>query len=344
MENVVKESHLILQHIINNIEENKWEEARKQFDGLDAEQIEVEEKSKYWWASARFSHRNQDFPVAEKQYLLSASFAKTTYEETNNATDYVRVLSSLGLFYSQTGEAIKAVPQLMLATQLLDRHAIGGVLKVLTYYAKGVTHGVLEEYVSALEWLKRAEELNSSLNLLYNGADILIVKGICYHKLSKYEEAETSFLKVLDVLKVLPNEKLEAVLDHNLGMLYRRTGRYEEALEHLHSALELHQEADRKHSVKNTTLELAKVYRLIGQIEESKRLCYSVIDDYTTEELLAEAQYILAEALYSDRQYDDALKNAKLALEYFKQEKNKFEDYLIKTYEVLLKIYEKADS
>ncbi|WP_432774464.1 tetratricopeptide repeat protein [Brevibacillus gelatini] len=342
MENVVEiETHLILQHIVNNIEENKWEEARKQFDSLDIDKLAVEDKSTYWWASARFNHINQNFNIAEKHYLLSISLAKQIYEEKANAIDYVRSLSSIGLFYSQIGEASKAVPYLMSANQLIDRHAIGGTQKVLAYYATGVMHGILEEYVSAIGWLKRAEELNISLGLLYNGADIYISTGICYHKLSRFEEAEESFMKVLDILKIIPDEKLEAAIDHNLGMLYRRTGRYEEALEHLQMALDLHQEANRKHFAKNTTLELAKVYRLMGQLEESKRLCYSVIDDYTTEELLAEARYTLAEALYSDKQYDDALKHAKLALDYFKQEGNKFEDYLMKTYDVVLRIYEK---
>ncbi|MGZ0050069.1 tetratricopeptide repeat protein [Brevibacillus gelatini] len=337
-----KETHLILQHIINKIEENKWEEAKKQFDSLEAEQVAVEDKSIYWWASARFNHRSQNFAVAEKQYLLSISLAKTAYEENANATDYVRVLSSIGLFYSQFGEANKAVPYLMTANQLIDRHEIGGVQRVLTYYSKGVMHGVLDEYVSAIEWLKRAEELNVSLKLLYNGADIHIVMGICYHKLSQFEDAERCFLKVLDILKIIPDEKLEAVLDLNLGRLYRRIGRYEEALEHLHSALELHQEADRKHSVKNTTIELARVYRLIGQLEESKRLCNSVLEDCTTDELLAETQYALAETLYSDKQYDQALKNAKLALQYFKKDPNRLE-FANKTYELIVNIYEKTD-
>lgn len=52
-------------------------------------------------------------------------------------------------------------------------------------------------------------------------------------------------------------------------------------------------------------------------------------------------KYVLAEALYSEKKNDDALKHAKLALDYFKQEGNKFEDYLMKTYDVVLRIYEK---
>ncbi|MGF9800498.1 tetratricopeptide repeat protein [Brevibacillus agri] len=334
-----RETHLILQHIVNKIEENKWEEAKKPFDNLDVEQVAAEDRSIYWWANARFHHRSQNFAVAEKQYLLSIALAKKTYEEKANPTDYVRGLSSIGLFYSQIGEAHKAVPYLMTANQLIDRHEIGGVQKVLAYYSKGVMHGVLDEHVSAIEWLKRAEELNVSQRLLYNGADIHIVMGICYHKLSHFEEAERSFLKVLDILKIIPDERLEAALDHNLGMLYRRTGRYEEAIEHLQSAYELHQEAGRHHSTNNTTIELAKAYRLNGQLEESKRLCYKVMNDGPVEELLAEAQYALAETLYVDGQYEEALENAKLALEFFKKAPNRLE-FVNKTYELMVNIYE----
>ncbi|ASJ53311.1 hypothetical protein BP422_06945 [Brevibacillus formosus] len=56
----------------------------------------------------------------------------------------------------------------------------------------------------------------------------------------------------------------------------------------------------------------------------------------TTDELLAVTQYTLAETLYSEKQYDEALKNATLALQYFKKDPNRLE-FANKTYELIVK-------
>jgi len=106
-------------------------------------------------------------------------------------------------------------------------------------YQLGVGYYRQGDYAMALEKLRKAEDLRPAR------VDVLMVEGLAYQALGRWEEAEAAFRRALERLEPddegdLPDARnlaLAGDLHNNYGAFLCARGRYREALEHFRAAL-----------------------------------------------------------------------------------------------------------
>ncbi|WP_232698350.1 helix-turn-helix domain-containing protein [Brevibacillus daliensis] len=326
-----------LRHIVNRLEANDMEISRKWLFKLKGQQLRPQDQTVYLWAKAELAQYDQRFEDVGELLLNSIQIAR----EVDDPISLVRSLQSLGYFYGMTRQAKKAIPLLNEALQVVNRYEIGGLLRISLLYTSAKMHGNLEEYYSAIELLNQAVSLNEAYGTMYKSAHIYMGLAICHLHLQNFEHAETYNLLALEVLQIIPDEKLIANTYNNLGILYRVTSRHEQAEVYLLKSLEILQKLDQKHWTNNATSELAQLYKDMGQIIKARDLCESIITNKTTPHLLAETNLTYAEILAECDEHAQALYHLEQALAYFSEEQ--LDQYAVKSYKLLVKLGIKSE-
>ncbi|RAP26856.1 helix-turn-helix domain-containing protein [Brevibacillus laterosporus] len=321
-----------LRHIVNRLEANDIEISRKWLFKLKGQQLRTEDQCIYLWAKAELALHDQRFEEVEELLLESISLAR----DVDDPVSLVRSLQSLGDYYGMTRQAKKAIPFLSEALQLVNRFEIGGLLRISLLYTSAKMHGSLEEYYSAVELLNQAVQLNDAYGTMYKSTSIYMGLAICHLHLHQHEQAEKYNLLALDVLQLVPDEKLIANTYNNLGILYRVTKRYDKSEEYLLKAIDILQKLEQKHWFNNATNELAHLYRDMGYYQRAKKLCESIIHNSNNPHLLAEINLNYANILTDCEHYEQALYHLEQAMQYFTAERST--QYVVRSYEVLLKI------
>ncbi|OUS97308.1 tetratricopeptide repeat protein [Rhodococcus sp. NCIMB 12038] len=93
--------------------------------------------------------------------------------------------------------------------------------------------------------------------------------GIIYYRTGRYDEAEETLLRVRNDLG---NDLSRADCEHTLGCIYRRTARYRQAEESFEHALDLYQRHGRESSIPDTLLEVGIVYTRTGRYDDAERV------------------------------------------------------------------------
>jgi len=322
-----------LRHVVNRIDENDWEIARKWLFKLNGLQLSPPEQCMYLWAKAEIQRYDKRLEDVENLYKQCIELARGL----DNPTPLIRALNSLGFYYCQELQPVAAVPLLNEARQLATRFEISGLVYISVLYTSAMMHGRLEEYYSAIEYYKQAERLNIAHGTMYKSCQIFMGLAICYRHLKQYEEAEKYNFRALEVLRFLPNPQLEAAIYNNLGIYYAEINNLSLAEEYLQKALALQRSNFWKN---NSSVELAKVYRLQARLEEAAELCENVLKENDSEFIAAEAQLGLANILNDQEKVEQALDHLENALAYFIRENNK--SSMLKCYQALVKISNKG--
>ncbi len=125
------------------------------------------------------------------------------------------------------------------------------------------------------------EELKALVEEEYK-APILVVLGMLYADLGRFEEAEHAYTEALEIYKELADKNTDAykpevaTTQNNLGLLYADLGRFEEAETAYTEALEIRKElADQNPdeynpAVASTQNNLGILYRKLGRFEEAE--------------------------------------------------------------------------
>ncbi|WP_139489994.1 tetratricopeptide repeat protein [Brevibacillus dissolubilis] len=326
-----------LRHIVNRIEANDWEIARKWVYKLSGTQLNPADKSIFLWAKGEIAQNDQRFEEVEPLYRSAILLSR----EGDDPVVTVRALQSLGYFYCMTRQPKKAIPHLNEALQLVTRFEISGLLRISLLYTSAMMHGNLEEYFSAIELLNQAVQLNQAYGTMYKSAMIFMGLAICHLHIKEYEKAEKYNLQALEVFKLNPNDRQEGNTYTNLAILYRVIGKYEKAEEFLNRSIEIHQKMSNRHWTINATNELAQLYKHQGRYREAKELLESIIEKATTEHFLAEINLNYATVLNELDEVDQALIHLEKSLEFFTR--HQIKHYVIKAYRELVNISIKSN-
>lgn len=321
-----------LRHIVNNIDTNEWEIARKWLNKLHGTPMPDYERSVYLWGKAVIAQVDQHFDQAEQFFLESIELARNLDE----VIPLIRSLNSLGSMYCKTRQSKKAVPYVNEALQLVLRHEIGGLLRISVMHTTGLMHYSMGEYISAIEQLKNAIQLNHAYRINYKSEELHLLLGICHYHKTEYEQAEREYQRALDLLAYQPNPRLEASVYHNQGILYAATGQLELAVSKLKQSMQMSDETGSSHWLNNSRIELAKVLKLKGCLQEALDLCLQVMKQNTTDHMLAETRLLIAELYGELGKAEEALKELGKALDFFSNADSPV--FLAKAYRTLAKI------
>ncbi|MCF7927712.1 MAG: tetratricopeptide repeat protein [Spirochaetales bacterium] len=187
------------------------------------------------------------------------------------------------------------------------------------YEAFGNNYFEQAKYQQALQFYQQGLEYNISV---YNEPGI--VKS--YNSIARVfvetgstDRAERTFLKAYRIAKDLDNNVLLAQTANNLGSLYLKTGREEEAFELFQEALEL-SEGTEKESVEESILyhNLGMSYKLRGNYKQAKLYLHKALEKNLENREFKEAAsnyYGLASVESKQNRYEQALDYARSALE-----------------------------
>ncbi|WP_255298522.1 tetratricopeptide repeat protein [Brevibacillus dissolubilis] len=321
-----------VRHLVNRIDSNDWEIARKWLIKLENADLSESEKAIFLWGKGIFSEHDSRFDKAEVYFLESIELSR----QLDDPVPLIRSLNSLGALYCKTRQSKKAIPHVNEAYRLIIRHAISGLMRISLMHTSGMMHGTLGEYNSAIEQLKQAEQLNQSYRTMYKSDEIYMVRAICHSKLKEYEEAESYYLQALEILKINPHPRVQANVYSNLGTLYSDLKKYDAALEKLNQAISIYKELGNVHGQNNSTLEIANIYKQLGRLDEARTMCEAVLENSTTDHIRAEARLVLADIHCEQKQPVEALNLLEAALDHFSTAET--HDFLVKAYRLLAKI------
>ncbi len=136
------------------------------------------------------------------------------------------------------------------------------------------------------------EELKVFVEEGKNKAPILVVLGLLYLDLGRFEEAESAYKEALEIYKELAEKSPDAYLpdvamtQNNLGVLYGDLGRFEEAESAYKEALEIRKELAEKSpdaylpDLAQTQNNLGNLYRNLGRFADAERAYLEALEIY----------------------------------------------------------------
>ncbi|MBC8755251.1 helix-turn-helix domain-containing protein [Kordia sp. YSTF-M3] len=131
------------------------------------------------------------------------------------------------------------------------------------------------DYEKGLKYLDSGIAISKDLKHYRYPAILYTNKGVELNEKGKYKEALTNYLESIRHSKKNNNENFAYITLHNVGLLKRRLGEYEEAIKILKECMEFDDAKKEKKYIDSlsyamTAVELAKTYTLKGQIDSSE--------------------------------------------------------------------------
>ena len=173
-------------------------------------------------------------------------------ENWNIPTLFPTVASTLGVAYAQSGRVIEGLPLLEQAASKGGRGAVRFVRLSEAYLLAGRTEDALESAQRALD-LSRDHKLRG-----YQAYALRLLGDIAAHRdASEAVQAEGHYHEALALASELGMRPLVAHCHLGLGKLYRRTGKPEQAQEHLTTATTMYREMGMRFYLEQAEAELA---------------------------------------------------------------------------------------
>lgn len=258
-----------LKHVINRIDENEWEMARKWINKLHEIPLSELDEAKYLWSKAQIAEYDGTLDFVEELYLKSLQIAR----KLQDSFCLIRSLDSLGNYYTMQHKAHKAVPYLYEAYQYLHQFDLTGTIRVSVLYHLGLAHLQLEEYYAATEHLRKANQMNMSIGTLYKSSEINMQLGHCYMATEQYQEALFHLNQARTLYSLFPHPVSQVELYTALGSLHEKMGDLITAKSFYIQALGLRESEDREAS-QDQPFKLALVRYLLLEGLEQEALEY----------------------------------------------------------------------
>lgn len=184
-----------------------------------------------------------------------------------------------------------------------------GVLDV-TNYEKNVPSKARAAYKRGMEAVSQAQaevainNLQEAITLHPQYVRALNDLGVIYLKLDRFDEAETTFRKAIDVNKRLFHPRL------NLGLVLGKQEKYSEALEVLEPLF------NENHGMVEVRMAYAKALERTGRLDDARKLYLSMIETKTLQPLVrADAHFGLGLILNRQGKYLDATTQLQRSIE-----------------------------
>jgi tetratricopeptide (TPR) repeat protein len=246
-----------------------------------------------------------------------------------NATNEVLRVQAHGrvidlYFQAEKYPDVIAASQELIAGYPDDPRAIGG------YYNRGWAYYEIKNYIRAIEAF---ETLLARFPIGYQADRSLFQIGECYLEMGEYLRAIDFYRRLIDrqriqslteeEVKRMRREKLAGLVDETalelaakaqirMGTCYTKLGQYEEGVKAYQRVIALFS-TERK-LVEEAYLRMADLYQEQGDLEAVLQTYREAIDQSTDRTLKARIQYVLAEHLFSQRDYDRAIQEYRIYL------------------------------
>ena len=212
-----------------------------------------------------FFQEAEVFTEAVDQYTSALKIAKAQHQDSLQ----VILKNRLGNIYLNLKNYKKAEVYLLNSvTQAQQHHYVKA--EAIAEEILGSCFEKEGNYLKALKHQQRSLTLFEQLNDKEGIAVVNENIGSIYEDLNQFEKAQDYFLKSYAYFTTVENEKQINVLN-NIGDVYRKTGRYQEALDYTTQALNLAKKFDENHQIESAHKDLAKTYAFLNNYKEAYR-------------------------------------------------------------------------
>ena len=177
------------------------------------------------------------------------------------------------------------------------------------------------QYDKAIPYFKEAEVVLDSLGNQAYRLISLVNLATCERRRGNNTEALPNYQKALEIARALENQEREALLLALIGYVHRDQGNFTKAIEANQEALRIRKAIGNKRLVANSLSNLAQIYHLLQDYQQSTAFLEQVLDTAIVLEdqaLQASTQLKIGNNQKLTGQYDEALVNVRYALEYRK--------------------------
>ncbi|UCC61939.1 MAG: tetratricopeptide repeat protein [Anaerolineae bacterium] len=223
----------------------------------------------------------------------------------------------LGIAHAQQGNLHQAgtffEQSLMFWTQAGDLVGVATQHNNLGYlaYLQGDVQAAIESYERSLRVCRQ-------IGYRYVMAMASNNLGMAYQVSGNYQPAVACYQQSLEIRQEMGDLAGIASTYDNLGMTYHQRGDYEKAIEYHHQSLAIKRQQEDTFNIANSLINIAAVCRDQGHHEEAIGLAeeaLAIFEQVGGRQYLAETYTVLAEAYLRSRQYGQARRYARLALE-----------------------------
>ncbi len=123
-------------------------------------------------------------------------------------------------------------------------------------------------------------DLSVKLNNTNETINALNAKGLVMLSKNKYSEAETFFIKSLEISKKTKDSRLIAIAYKNLGEIYYNWSNYQKALIYYTDALKIYENINDRKEIANATNNIAVIYKNLSRYEKALSLSQEALSIY----------------------------------------------------------------
>jgi|GEM_PF-1744108 len=185
----------------------------------------------------------------------------------------------------------------------------------------GTIHMERGQYDKAIPYFKEAEVVLDSLGNQAYRLVSLVNLATCERRRGNNTEALPNYQKALEIARALENREREALLLALIGYVHRDQGNFTKAIESNQEALRIRKAIGNKRLVANSLTNLAQIYHMLQDYEQSSAYLEQVLDTAIVLEdvaLQASTRLKIGNDQKLSGQYDKALVNVRFALDYRK--------------------------
>ena len=274
--------------------------------------------------------------VIANLYRKKANYDSALYYY-NNALDLAKEqmdplsigssMTSIGITHYSKGDLDASLKHIEKATPYLERARDTASL-AKNYYMYGTIYHQKGDYVKALKSATKSFDLRVKAKLKKDQANSLTQIGAIYVSDNKLNKGLESYQNALEVKKELNEEEGVGELYHNIGGIYQRQNRQEKAIEYYLKAYEIKEKIGEKYNLSTALYSLGTIY-LNKKIDIKKGLDFFekallVAMDQGSKSEAAQAYLGIGSCHYQLKNYDMALKNLFLALDYYENNKQSY--------------------
>jgi transcriptional regulator with XRE-family HTH domain len=333
----ITEKKKTIKKLENLVEINHIEQAKKILEDISFNEFKKElnsyELGALSWVKGKIEVEQKRWKVAEVLFIKSISL----FEEGKYVEKVIRSTDSLVQIYFQTDQVKEAFHILNKHYNTLLYFQINGLSKISFLINLGIAHARLGEYHSAIRFLKEADELNNSSNILYKTGHIYMTLGICYRRLNQWDDAQTCYKNALKFFDMVNDLENKAGTLTNLGVLYKYKQEINKSIKTLNRAVDLYSELHDETGLCNALIELASSHLINHEWDQTERYCRDIIEKVTNHKLVGNAYYLLAELKMKEQKYTYALENCIQAKRFYKEFNHR--DGILDSLKLLSKIF-----
>ncbi len=229
-------------------------------------------------------------------------------------------LNSMGSLYRTMDNRDEALQHFVEAKEKQEQRgdlaeATGSSINIGTIYMER------GQYDKAIPYFQEAEVVLDSLGNQEYRFISLVNLATCERRRGNNKQALPNYQKALEIARALGKRDNESFILALLGYVHRDQGNFTKAIESNQEALRIRQEIGNKRLVANSLSNLAQIYHMLQDYEQSTAYLEQVLDTAIILEdksLQAKTRLRIGNDQKLTGQYDEALVNVRYALEYRK--------------------------